>query len=151
MIHKLYIENILIKVITRILLSPVIKNPISISGNRMDKPNYSIFLLQIDNTENDIIFQIIFQKTSTSCWKIFGTDDVVWYWQLYYCSKMTIVSLLCSTIALCTFLCLRPSTIFILNMHAACAGTSVSRRLNILSMNFKIGSFCMTSCSPSYM
>jgi hypothetical protein len=57
------------------LLSPVIKNPISISGNRMDKPNYSIFLLQIDNTENDIIFQIIFQKTSTSCWKIFGTDD----------------------------------------------------------------------------
>ena len=38
-IHKLYIENILIHVITQMLLSPVIKNPISISGIRIDKSN----------------------------------------------------------------------------------------------------------------
>ena len=30
-------------------------------------------------------------------------------------------------------------------MHVTCTATSVSRRLNILSMKFKIRSFCMTS------
>jgi len=100
----------------------------------------------IDNTKNDLIFQIVFQKISTLCWKVFGTDDVIWYWQLYYCSKMTIVSLLCRTMALCSFFMLE--AINYLYIKHACTATSVSRRLKILSIKFKIRPFWMTSLLP---
>ena len=88
----------------------------------------------IDNTKNYIIFQIVFQKTLTPCWKVFGTDDAIWYWQFNYFSKMTIVALLCRTMA-----------INYLYFKHACMATSVSRRLNIISLKFKIRLFCMTS------
>jgi hypothetical protein len=97
----------------------------------------------IDNTQNDLTFQIVFQKTSTPCWKVFGADDAIWYWQFDYFSKMTIVSLLCRTMACVLFLMFE--AINYLYIKHACLATFVSRRLNILSLKFKIRLFCMTS------
>jgi len=95
-INKLYIENILINVVTQTLLLKTLSLFLALEWTNQ----IIVFRnCDINNTKHHLIFQIVFQKTSTPCWRVLcklRTDDVIWYWQLHYCSKMTIVSLFMS-------------------------------------------------------